>query len=260
MSICIGDDPMQVQGPGGNTSYKNSEYMWVKASGKQLRNALREEIFAQIKLSNGAVFSENQKLRPSIEAPLHQAIDKAFVIHTHSTSAIAAGLSKSLSNTLVAHPEIAIIPYRRPGEDLTVCIKEMINTSKHHSAILQNHGLLVWGNTCEETSARLKSLNSVTNKFLTSDLKIILEAKAKLEDPLNEIFLTPDHAVFNDEMSMSRAPNQSDKNTWLQQMLEQLSIALGSVLHEEAVKTLDKGEVEELRNWEAEKFRKSQNE
>ena len=39
LSANLGQDPLQVQGPGGNTSVKDDEVMWIKASGTELANA-----------------------------------------------------------------------------------------------------------------------------------------------------------------------------------------------------------------------------
>ena len=41
---------MLVQGAGGNTSYKNGNKMWIKASGKWLANATHENIFVLVDL------------------------------------------------------------------------------------------------------------------------------------------------------------------------------------------------------------------
>ena len=45
LSAALGSDPLRVQGPGGNTSIKDGDVMWIKASGTELANALTEDIF-----------------------------------------------------------------------------------------------------------------------------------------------------------------------------------------------------------------------
>ncbi|MBK7285418.1 MAG: hypothetical protein IPI83_14890 [Sphingomonadales bacterium] len=40
VSARIGADPMLIQGPGGNTSFKSGDELWVKASGAWLAEAL----------------------------------------------------------------------------------------------------------------------------------------------------------------------------------------------------------------------------
>jgi len=39
LSARLGQDPLQVQGPGGNTSVKSGDVMWIKASGTELADA-----------------------------------------------------------------------------------------------------------------------------------------------------------------------------------------------------------------------------
>ena len=45
ISCELGKDHMLVQSAGGNTSFKKDEKMWIKASGKWLSNAKKEDIF-----------------------------------------------------------------------------------------------------------------------------------------------------------------------------------------------------------------------
>ena len=44
LSVTMGIDPSLIQATGGNTSLKENGVLWVKASGKNLANALQEEI------------------------------------------------------------------------------------------------------------------------------------------------------------------------------------------------------------------------
>ena len=48
LSARLGSDPLQVQGPGGNTSIKDGEVMWIKASGTELANAETQDIFVAV--------------------------------------------------------------------------------------------------------------------------------------------------------------------------------------------------------------------
>jgi len=45
LSARIGRQPLLVQGAGGNTSLKDNNILWVKASGKWLAEAGNENIF-----------------------------------------------------------------------------------------------------------------------------------------------------------------------------------------------------------------------
>ena len=95
-----------VKGGGGNTSFKDKDTIWVKPSGTTLVSITAEAFVAMDrgeldKLNHVTPPSDpterealvkkymlNAKLdpdsgRPSVEAPLHNTLDAAFVIHTH---------------------------------------------------------------------------------------------------------------------------------------------------------------------------------
>ena len=48
----LGADPLLVQGAGGNVSWKESEVLWIKASGTWLKDALERDIFVPVDLSD----------------------------------------------------------------------------------------------------------------------------------------------------------------------------------------------------------------
>src|SRR6056297_3177527 len=106
ISQAYGSNPDFVIAGGGNTSFKNEEFLWIKASGTSLAtiteegfakmdrhclgqiaeksyssNPLKRE--AEIKEElNGCIAGPKDK-RPSVETSLHNLIEKAFVVHTH---------------------------------------------------------------------------------------------------------------------------------------------------------------------------------
>ena len=62
-SCSIGSKHLLVQGAGGNTSYKETEEMWIKASGKWLSKAQNENIFVQVDLKKTrAAIDKNQEI------------------------------------------------------------------------------------------------------------------------------------------------------------------------------------------------------
>ena len=44
----IGENPLLVQGAGGNVSWKEDATLWIKASGTWLAEAMTDEIFVQV--------------------------------------------------------------------------------------------------------------------------------------------------------------------------------------------------------------------
>ena len=100
MSQRLGSDLTLVQGSGGNTSVKDGNVLWVKASGTWLINAEEQDILVPVDLphvneilaSGGSDFNEatlGGTLRPSIETSLHCQLNHRIVIHVHSVNAIA---------------------------------------------------------------------------------------------------------------------------------------------------------------------------
>ena len=107
ISQFYGKDSRFVIAGGGNTSYKNAEKIWVKASGSSLAT-ITEDGFAVLDRSllnpmsekqysqNAAEREEQVKndlaaatitkgKRPSVETSMHNVIGYAFVVHLHPT-------------------------------------------------------------------------------------------------------------------------------------------------------------------------------
>jgi len=51
----IGADPLLVQGAGGNVSWKESDTLWVKASGTWLKEAVQKDIFVPVEIGRAHV-------------------------------------------------------------------------------------------------------------------------------------------------------------------------------------------------------------
>ncbi len=172
LSARLGGDPLQVQGPGGNTSLKDGDVMWIKASGTELAQAERLDIFlavdraaalAEARGSAGdgscraAVLDRCTALRPSIETTFHAALDHAVVVHTHSVAALVHAISPegcaAAEDKLGGLPFVTV-PYAMPGLPLTRSIMSRV-TAETTVLILQNHGLICCGGTVPEVSELL---------------------------------------------------------------------------------------------------------
>lgn len=176
---------------GGNTSYKDDEKIYVKASGVSLAtidengfavldrkamNQISEKTYSdevmerenQIKndLLN-ARFQPEKGLRPSVEASLHNLINYRFVVHTHSTKVnglMCAKEAESITAKLFGD-EVVYVPYVDPGYILFKEVESHVidyraKTGKEPQVILlQNHGIFVAANTVEE-------IHSLYNKVI----------------------------------------------------------------------------------------------
>jgi rhamnose utilization protein RhaD (predicted bifunctional aldolase and dehydrogenase) len=170
LSARLGQDPLQVQGPGGNTSIKQDGVMWIKASGTELADALTRDIFVAVDRARAiaeargeagdgscksTVLDPAQTLRPSIETTFHAALDWPVVAHTHSVATIAhaitpQGCAAALGKLADLNP--VLVPYAKPGLPLT---REIMARAQPLTRVflLQNHGLIVCGQDVAHTSA-----------------------------------------------------------------------------------------------------------
>lgn len=160
-SARCGRDPLRVQGPGGNTSMKIGDVLWIKASGTQLADAEDAPIFVAVDHAaarrelrgvgdgtcHAAVIDKSHGLRPSIETTFHALIDWPVVAHTHSVSTLVHAISpegRMAAKEKLAGLPVAFVPYRKPGLPLTKAIADAM-TPETQVFILANHGLIIAG-------------------------------------------------------------------------------------------------------------------
>lgn len=171
-----GQDPQYVIAGGGNTSYKNSEKLWVKASGHALA-AIGEEGFAVLdrallnpmgtrNYSTGTAEREAQvkndlaaacltrDRRPSVETSLHNCMGAAYVVHLHPSLVNGLMCSQDAEKTCgELFPEALYIEYTDPGYTLFKKVYDRIEAVKASSGrepqviFLQNHGVFVGADT-----------------------------------------------------------------------------------------------------------------
>ncbi len=168
MSARLGQDPLRVQGAGGNTSIKVGDVMWIKASGTELANAETQDIFvavdraAAVRQAHGegdgtckdTVLDPANTLRPSIETTFHAALDWTVVAHTHSVATIVHAICPEGSRAAqekLADLNTVVVPYAKPGLPLTQQILARV-TPQTQVIILQNHGLICCGDTVAQVS------------------------------------------------------------------------------------------------------------
>lgn len=190
LSRHYGSDPAYVIAGGGNTSFKDDERIWIKASGIPLagigksgfvclsreklaaieRNSystdpvLREE---QVKTDmQGAIISP-ENLRPSVETSLHNLIDFDYVVHTHPTLVNGLMCSRNVEKEVEFRfgKDALFVEYTDPGYILFKKLQERIGNFrvKHGKApaiiFLQNHGVFVSADGVDEIHALYESIN-----------------------------------------------------------------------------------------------------
>ena len=329
MSSRIGRDPSLIQGSGGNTSIKDGNVLWVKASGTWLADASEQDIMVPIDLRAAQRMTETGNdnfinarlhgtLRPSIETSLHCQLNHKIVVHVHSVNAIASnvqqGAKKRLLNQL---KEInwRYIPYAKPGVSLTAEVIRVLNEEPGNPSllVLENHGLVLGGETCASVEALLSNVESklhiterATVKPNISHLETAIENldgwrlpaftdihRIALDSNAIKVatsgVLIPDHAVFL-EKKVPVCESSADVKSTLEKyqytfreqadwmivrgigvILSEKIDAVGEdhlrglamiglkIPHEATIKYIDKHAAEDLRSWEAERYRKKSN-
>ncbi|SLN41198.1 class II aldolase/adducin family protein [Pseudooctadecabacter jejudonensis] len=177
LSARLGQDPLQVQGPGGNTSIKRGNTMWIKASGTELADAERQDIFVAVDRAAAVAEAREQagdgsckstvldpaiSLRPSIETTFHAALDWPVVAHTHSVATLAHAISPDGRKVAIEKLDglpFVMVPYAKPGLPLT---REILAkaTPQTQVFILQNHGLIGCGTDVREVSEIINEVES----------------------------------------------------------------------------------------------------
>ncbi len=165
---------------GGNTSYKEGDVLYVKASGHSLAT-ITEEGFVKMSLKKMEGIWEKQysedddkredqvlkdmmdcrlegeKARPSVEALLHAVLPFPYVVHLHP--ALVNGLTCSQNGEKAFHelfPDDLWIELVKPGFTLADVVRKRLIRQKQQQGrvsnriFLQNHGIFVGGTTLEE--------------------------------------------------------------------------------------------------------------
>ena len=178
-----GRDSRYVIAGGGNTSYKNADKLWVKASGCALAT-ITEDGFAVLDRKKLNVIPEKtypadtaareeevkndlaaacitKDRRPSVETSMHNALSAAFIVHLHPTmvNGLMCGQNAEAETARLFGDEAVYIPYTDPGY---VRFKEVDDRIKAYKAkfgkepailLLQNHGIFVGADTTAEVEA-----------------------------------------------------------------------------------------------------------
>lgn len=180
MSNKYGASPEHVLAGGGNTSFKNAAYLWIKGSGTSLATIKAGEfvMMDREKLQNmwqkrypekeadreSAVLQDTmdarvpgENRRPSVETLLHDLFPQKFVLHTHP--GLVNGLTCSLGGKTLMEkflPDAVWVNACKPGYTLAMICKEAMATHKAATGkdaqvmFLENHGIFLAADTTEE--------------------------------------------------------------------------------------------------------------
>ena len=201
ISQMYGRDNRLVIAGGGNTSYKNKDKLWIKASGVSLAT-ITEDGFAvldraRLNIMTDKVYStvaeereeqvkrdlEEATLakgkRPSVETSMHNFINHAFVVHLHPTLVNGLMCSQNAESELLKlfGEKVIFVEYTDPGYVLFKKVNDKIEEYRQRFGDepkviwLQNHGIFVAADSIEE-------IRSIYNDILE-------KLESNLVEPLN---------------------------------------------------------------------------
>ncbi|MBE3142149.1 MAG: SDR family NAD(P)-dependent oxidoreductase, partial [Thermoplasmata archaeon] len=214
ISKYYGSNKEYVIAGGGNTSFKDKETIWIKASGQSLAELTEEGLVAlsreKLHVISSGIYSDDpstreeqvkadmfhsipdpgKNKRPSVETSLHEIIQYKFIVHLHPTlinGLLCSRNAKSLTHKLFGE-SVLFVPYTDPGYTLFKKLESDIilyrEKFSHDPQIifLENHGSFVGADTTEEIR------------------KIYSEIITKIEEqipPISEITPLPYNPLLN---------------------------------------------------------------
>ncbi|MDR0286175.1 MAG: SDR family NAD(P)-dependent oxidoreductase [Clostridiales bacterium] len=216
MSRYYGSNPEFVLAGGGNTSFKDADYLYIKGSGSSLAN-MTEEGFVKMnraklkamfekKYSEDGVKREAEVLedmmdarektelskRPSVETLLHNLFNYSYVVHTHPS--MVNGLTCAKDGKKIAAElfgdKVIWIDFMEPGYILATAVKKAMDTYRSATGkdanmiLLQNHGLFIAGNSEAEIKEK------------TDYIFGAIKARLKSQPDLTEAEFDRDRAVL----------------------------------------------------------------
>ena len=167
---------------GGNTSYKDEQTIWIKASGYPLAGLAEDGLVAlsreRLRLISVKQYSDDPVIReeevkadmfasilepgrnkrPSVETSLHEIIQYKYVVHLHPTiinGVLCSHNAKSLTVQLFGD-KVLFVPYIDPGYTLFKKLNSEISLYRQKSGkdpqiiFLENHGSFVSADSPEE--------------------------------------------------------------------------------------------------------------
>jgi len=206
LSRLYGADPRFVLAGGGNTSYKDEKNLYIKPSGialaditendfvKMERTGIRElftivppldssEREALVKRLMEIAVCPDSSGRPSVEAPLHEAMGFTFVVHLHP--ALVNGMTcgkEGKEKCKELFPESLWIDYIDPGFSLAVYVQREIakfaeEKGKQPDVIfIQNHGVFVGSDSADGIKRTYANIMEKLMRYYDEkDVKIELE-------------------------------------------------------------------------------------
>lgn len=193
-----GANPDYVLAGGGNTSYKDDQFLYIKGSGTTLAtitadgfvrmNRAMLDVMMTRKYSEDEAQREREVLadlmearcrgeehkRPSVETLLHNLFPKAYVVHLHPAlvNGLCCGQDGEAEAARLFGDRAVWVPITKPGYILALAVEEALRRHKARYGvdadivIMQNHGVFVAGSDEAEIDAHYDFIFSALEKAL----------------------------------------------------------------------------------------------
>ncbi len=199
LSRYVGSDIELVIAGGGNTSVKSGGTLFIKGSGTALSSITAEDFVAMSRIQLidllerdlgtdpmareesfkeailAARFQPGKNQRPSVESVLHALIPRRFVVHSHSTAVNIITCTvegERLASSLLGE-EALWIPYVDPGFVLAKSLNRRLAEYREETGrdcppaiLMQNHGLIICGDTPQEVLDQSENLVGLIKNHL----------------------------------------------------------------------------------------------
>ncbi len=155
----VGSDPLLTQASTGNSSAKLDGILWIKASGKWMINALRDEILIPLDLPDitaclrRGVDPAERHPSASLETAMHATLPHRVVLHVHCVNSIAWAVRHDAPIQLQRRLEglrWKWVPYSESGLPLSREMERALSACPDANLfVLANHGLVIAGENAE---------------------------------------------------------------------------------------------------------------
>jgi NAD(P)-dependent dehydrogenase (short-subunit alcohol dehydrogenase family)/rhamnose utilization protein RhaD (predicted bifunctional aldolase and dehydrogenase) len=195
---------------GGNTSFKDNEAIWIKASGTSLEGITEDGLVAlsreKLAVISGRSYSEDtvkreeevkndmfnaildpgKGKRPSVETSLHNLINYRFVVHLHPTlinGMLCSRSAKNLSLRLFGEKAL-FVPYTDPGYILFKMLEAEVLSYREKFGcdpqiiFLENHGSFVSADSTDE-------IRNIYNEIISKIGEVVNPAIETIPLPYN---------------------------------------------------------------------------
>ena len=152
----VGSDPLLTQASTGNSSAKLDDVLWIKASGRWMADAIRDDILIPLDLGEVVAECLRRGVDPaerypnaSLETAMHAALPHRVVLHVHCVDTIAWAVRSDAPSELQRRLEglrWQWVPYIASGLPLARKIQQALAACPATNIfILGNHGLVIAG-------------------------------------------------------------------------------------------------------------------